>query len=150
MAVFLTSAAHGCTGQQMPDAPDLFPGTCNPVAQTRCAAGEKCTAIQDRDPTGSGFAQWHTGCVPDGMTPSGGDCLYPSPQRNGGADTCIAGYFCVGNSLPYGRCANICDPGAAPGQRGGCASDQICRTGTGVFSPRGFMDMGLAGVCVMK
>lgn len=73
--------------------------TCNPVAQTGCASGERCTAL------GSGTMVSY-GCVSDagGLGPN--ESCEPSPQD--GLDGCPAGYVCLADEGDNGLCAGLC------------------------------------------
>jgi hypothetical protein len=81
---------------------------CDPVAQTGCAAGERCTRV---GLSGGGAI---TTCAPEGTVPEGGTCWAPAV----GADDCVAGTLCV-----EGRCAATCASGASS-----------CSCDTGAFS----------------
>ena len=68
---------------------------CNPLAQTGCMAGEKCSPPHDPFEPGCGY----TRCVPDGDVPTGGVCaVVPS-----GFDDCMGGDLCVGD-----ECKRMC------------------------------------------
>lgn len=87
------------------------PSACNPVAQTGCAAGEKCTQrVDSLDP----FLAV-TACVADGAVPLGSACVAGDPAVTG-ADDCAAGGYCV-NSV----CTEICSE--APDS---CPSATVC------------------------
>jgi len=70
---------------------------CNPVSQTGCAAGEKCTWQYHAE----GYGQ--VACVPAGPIPLDGACDFVAPGPTGGYDDCAAGLFCGG-----GTCKSIC------------------------------------------
>src|SRR5687767_10282055 len=63
--------------------PDAMVSTaeCNPVSQTGCAAGEKCSSIRDMP----------TSCQAAGTVTGGGPCTVP---EGGGPDDCEAGFIC--------------------------------------------------------
>ena len=68
------------------DQPDAPPsGECNPVAQSGCAAGEKCALILDDVDTGAG----HVGCIMDGTAAIGEACTDPVVVDT--SDSCLAG-----------------------------------------------------------
>ena len=69
---------------------------CDPVAQTGCNPGEKCTFVRDVE----NQADSRTFCRPDGSVQSGNVCT-SDPVT--GLDDCVAGLFCGG-----GICAEIC------------------------------------------
>ncbi len=124
----------------------LAPGgdrTCDPVAQTGCNPGEKCTFVRDIEHP----AESRTFCRPDGSVQSGNVCTSDAVT---GLDNCVAGLFCAGgicaeicsmapdscssgfscallpglvDSPGVGVCQVICDPLSDPS---GCAVDEAC------------------------
>jgi hypothetical protein len=107
---------------------------CNPLAQTGCLIGEKCTWIVDQlQPQEVG----HVGCAPDGSASSDGACI-PGPPGPDGFDDCVKGNICLG-----GECKVICDPQAAP-VASGCDAQHFCQRYPGVFESGG---MTIAGGC---
>src|SRR4051794_3670971 len=81
--------------------------TCNPLAQTGCNAGEKCTWTTDQDTPPIG----HVGCAPEAAAPKaiGAVCTDP-PAGPMGYDDCAKGSVCLS-----GECKQICDTaGGAP------------------------------------
>jgi hypothetical protein len=113
---------------------------CNPVMQTGCNAGEKCTWIVDIDGTATTNDVGHIGCVTAGTTPDGGACNDATAAANGGADTCIAGDLCISR-----KCKPICDPQLVDGSAAGaCKADFSCSIYAGVFESGGDPT---AGVC---
>jgi hypothetical protein len=111
------------------DAPviDAPPPTCNPLAQTGCNTGEKCTWIVDAyAPNYVG----HVGCVPDGTAGSGATCQFGAAGATG-YDNCVKGTVCNNYSGSPGVCRDICDPqGGAPM----CNQTHACVTYGGLFS----------------
>ncbi len=97
-----------------PDDPDANVGACNPVAQTGCNSGEKCTWIVDVAGTPPDPDLGHTGCVTDGTVAEGDACTLPET----GADDCVAGTYCLRSV-----CTEICS--SAPNS---CPSGEICST----------------------
>jgi hypothetical protein len=91
---------------------------CDPVAQTGCLAGERCTRVVLPDYTPI------TSCVPAGTVPAGGACA--SPEL--GADDCVAGTICAG-----GVCAAICELGSSSCNCLGAAFSDV--PGAGVCVP---------------
>jgi hypothetical protein len=72
---------------------------CNPVAQTGCSPGEKCTAVQV-----SGNQEAHA-CVSD---PGGLEPFDPcNASLNDGIDGCPAGFVCL-EGADGGACVNLC------------------------------------------
>ncbi len=104
-----------------PDAAgDAGNGVCNPLTQTGCPCGDKCTWIIDQvSPTFAG----HIGCAPNGTMAARQACTRNAPGATGW-DDCIAGAYCLGPLAGGpGTCKLICDPaGGAPscGPSGGC------------------------------
>lgn len=70
---------------------------CDPVAQTGCAAGERCTADFQADGTSI------TTCAAAGTVTVGGACVRPPT----GVDDCVAGSVCAD-----GTCAEVCSVAA--------------------------------------
>lgn len=98
-----------------PDAggpPDAMPGPCDPVTQTGCVTGQKCTYIQGTSN--------HTGCATDGTTPIGGSCT------SAGVDDCVGGSYCQG-----GECVAICS--TSPDT---CGSSAQCQLYANTFDDR--------------
>jgi len=121
----LSVGALGCSGDDddgadvdggdaagpLPDARIDAGVACNPVAQTGCLPGEKCTWIVDSaGPPELG----HTGCATEGAATGGAACTAPET----GADDCVAGFYCL-NSV----CNEICT--SAPNS---CPAGSICST----------------------
>jgi len=93
---------------------------CNPVWQTGCGVGEKCTPIR-RDAVGDSVL----GCVPAGDVATGGVCAYGPDGEATGSDDCIAGDVCVA-----GICERICV--TAPDS---CEGRSLCTGYDGLFCP---------------
>ena len=117
------------SGSGTPDAPMV----CNPLTQTGCATGQKCTWVTDAtmpQPLG------HIDCVPDGTVAAGAACTQGTPGPMG-YDNCMAGLYCQGM-----KCKTICDPqGGSPM----CPTNYACSTYEGLFGPVG--QPVAAGVC---
>lgn len=139
--VVLAAACGGGGKPQLLDAAVDSQFACNPVAQTGCKAGEKCTWIVDIDGTMTTNEVGHIGCAPVGATPTadGAACADAVAATNGGVDTCAAGDLCISR-----KCKPICDPQTAAGVAGSCKTDFACTTYAGVFD---FGASALAGVC---
>jgi hypothetical protein len=106
--------------------------TCDPLAQTRCNAGEKCTWILDAT---APAVLGHVGCVPDGTAALGAACGFGQAGPMG-YDNCTKGNVCVS-----GRCTQICDQsGGAPT----CAAKFACQSYSNLFDVN---SMTVAGVC---
>lgn len=87
---------------------------CNPVAQTGCADGEKCTWVTvDDDPV-----LGKTDCVPLAETPVeiGGTCDPGTPGEETGFDNCVAGAYCEGLV-----CTEVCS-----NNPDSCGETEIC------------------------
>jgi hypothetical protein len=99
--------------------------SCDPVAQTGCTAGEKCTAVVSEQ---DGSLR-RTTCVANGNRLEGQQC---TSDPDNGFDNCVAGLFCV-----QGTCQPVCEVGAdVPG----CFCSQFAgvfddREGVGVCQP---------------
>ena len=109
---------------------------CNPLTQTGCDAGQKCTWINDQDNPPIG----HVGCAPEGGvggTPIaiGGACTDPVAGPMG-YDDCAKGSVCLS-----GECKQICDVnGGTPA----CDMDHACTRYADFFESGG---TAVAGVC---
>jgi len=117
-----------------PNTDDTIVSACNPLTQTGCNPGEKCTWITDQVmPQEVG----HIGCAPDGTVAVGGACVDgpPGPQ---GFDNCLKGTICVN-----AECKTICDPQAAAAASG-CDAQHACNRYSGLFETGG---MTVAGAC---
>jgi len=94
---------------------DTFFGVyCDPVAQTGCGAGKKCTWIT---PPQTGDAPASVRCLPEGSAGLGSACTF---SEDFGYDDCARGLFC-GN----GTCDAIC----AYTPSGACGSGAACVRG---------------------
>ncbi len=149
----LLSVVAACGGgDSTPDAPDICVGAdcvdggatvdattaCNPVAQTGCEAGQKCTWITvvdgtAQDPDGVGLI----GCVADGAAAIGQACTSGEPGEATGFDNCAAGGYCIA-----GTCQEICTD--APDSCDSATS--ACGRYTGVFNDT----TPVIGVCDFK
>ena len=73
----------------------LDPGTCDALAQTGCATGQKCAWIWDeRDATAE---LGHIGCATDGTVAPGGACTFNMDPI--GFDNCVATCVLPGRSV---------------------------------------------------
>ncbi len=103
---------------------------CNPVAQTGCDPGDKCTwIVESADPYLA-----YTGCTTDGDKDLNEACTSPDT----GADDCMAGYYCLS-----GTCAEICNTAAMRAQ-GSCPDGYACGTYNQLFEDMGD---GAVGIC---
>ena len=84
---------------------------CDPITQTGCSTGERCTWVQVNQSTG------YVGCQPNGTVPGGGACKFGSGFP--ATDNCEAGYAC-----PGGICEALCDPNGSDS----CGSAASCTT----------------------
>ena len=92
------------------------PTDCDPVANTGCGSGEKCTFIAtSQDPF-----EGHTGCAPDGTVALGDPC---ATDGGTGVDDCLGGTFCQG-----GTCQEVCT--VTPDS---CPTDYHCSHTAGIF-----------------
>ncbi len=121
----------GGTKIVLPDASGdgMTVGTCSPLTQAGCNAGEKCNWIYDQlMPTVVG----HIGCEAEGTVAIGGAC----GNRAVGPDMCVKGAECVS-----GECKAICD------HQGGdpmCDADHACVRYQNLFTDG---TTTVAGVC---
>jgi hypothetical protein len=132
---FAAGHGHGCVAGRgpfyecddpMPVDPCAIttPVICNVLQQTGCAAGEKCTWIEDATtPQKVG----HIGCAPDGTVARGASCMYTPPGANGGYDDCMKGDVC-----DHGACKQICDQN---GSQPMCGAGFACSVGASLFGP---------------
>jgi hypothetical protein len=144
-AVAALAAACGGGGKtQLLDASIDAQLVCNPIAQTGCKAGEKCTWIVDANanPTTMTSQIGHVDCVavdaaavPDGMA-----CTPAMAGVSAGADNCAKGDICISRV-----CKQICDPQLASGAgAGACDTTHACLSYRGVFESTG---IAAAGAC---
>jgi hypothetical protein len=115
--------------------------TCNPLMQTGCNAGEKCSWIIDAtDPQYVG----HVGCVMDGTKNVGDACTFGAAGATG-FDDCKAGGVCSQFSTPgtEGVCKQVCDNAGGDPM---CDANHVCVTYSRLFST-GATSPAAAGVC---
>lgn len=109
---------------------------CNPLANTGCPTGEKCSWIIDT--FNGNDAIGHIGCVADGGKKVGEACMIGTGGRMAtGADNCAAGLYCNG-----GVCKQVCDPAGGAPQ---CGENFACARYTNTFGNKG--ETAKAGVC---
>ncbi len=107
------------------DAPPA--GPCDPLTQTGCAAGEKCTWLVDAlMPQHVG----HVGCAPDGAVQADQSCTYGAPGVTG-YDNCVKGLVCSNLTGGTGFCRTICD---TQGSAVSCDSNHTCAAYADWFS----------------
>jgi hypothetical protein len=118
------------------DAPTTVTDKCNVLAQTGCAAGEKCTWFTD---SVSGDTQTgHVDCAPSGPVALNGACKIGDGGATAtGFDDCAKGLYCSGRV-----CKTVCDPA---GNEPACGENLACAIYTNTFSNEG--DPARAGVC---
>lgn len=95
---------------------------CEPVAQTGCSAGQKCSQVTlSAEPE----PPLETRCVQAGTQAKFETCSHGDPGDSG-FDDCEAGLICFG-----GACQEICsaDPDS-------CPADATCQEGPGIFPDR--------------
>jgi len=93
--------------------------TCDPLTQTHCSPGEKCTWILD-----ALQLQYvgHIGCAPDGVANLGDPCMYGAPGATG-YDACKKGAMCGDYRGGIDVCKHICN---LQGDRPMCDATQAC------------------------
>lgn len=92
------------------------PTDCNPIANTGCEGGDKCTFIVTSEDPFTGI----TGCADDGAVDVGGAC---SRDAGTGVDDCVGGSLCMN-----GICEEICSVNP-----NSCSSSYTCSHTTGFF-----------------
>ncbi|MAQ19703.1 MAG: hypothetical protein CMN30_33485 [Sandaracinus sp.] len=88
------------------------PDDCEPVSQTGCAAGEKCTYVYEV----GDMTRGRTTCAPEGSIDVGESCAFAA-MSGGEVDDCVPGAVCEA-----GVCTPICDALAS----GGCDDGAVC------------------------
>ncbi len=83
---------------------------CNPITQSPCPTGQRCTAVDTGTST-------DLGCVADGTVDVNGSCTQGAVGATTGFDNCKRGLICVS-----GKCTGICDPQASTP----CGSGEAC------------------------
>ncbi len=121
---------------------------CNPLTQTGCATGEKCTWIYDLVSADATNILGHVGCAPEGDKAVGDQCTRNAAGAEGW-DDCTKDGFCKAKRELIGPggvgvCEQVCD------NNGGdptCAADASCVAYHNIFEDSG---MNVAGVCDKK
>lgn len=117
------SAGTGATGGSAgADGGDAGPA-CDPLQQTGCASGQRCTWVTTTQ-SGDG----HLACVADGSVALGGACSTGAPGETTGYDNCKKGLGCA-----QGWCETLCDASAV----NACASGYTCQVYSGLYAPVG-------------
>jgi hypothetical protein len=113
---------------------------CNPLANTGCAANEKCTWLLDAlMPNYVG----HIGCAPQGTAQVGETCMYGAPGETG-YDNCVGGTVCSNyRGTGPGICKSICDQ---QGNEPACDANHVCVVYANLFD-LGETTPAAAGVC---
>jgi len=132
----LAGLAAACDGkeaavvdaEQPQEADACFRDTCNPLSQTGCEAGQKCTWQHHTEDSG------RVACVPDGTVALGDACTFLEPGETTGYDDCASGGYC------RGVCKAICEdaPDSCP------AKQAACMVYAGIFEECG---QPFAGLC---
>jgi hypothetical protein len=124
-----------CPCDADPGVTEDAPRTCDPLLQTGCSVGEKCTWI--RVSTGAETAQQRgvTGCAPNGSRGLEVACTYGPSGASVGFDDCEVGLVCVAPpeaEQASGLCRPICgllDDDTAP-----CPANSGCAARRKLFS----------------
>jgi hypothetical protein len=74
--------------------------TCDPVGQTGCPMGQKCTAILS-----GGLVAYTCAAAPGGLGPDESCMASPSD----GIDGCPSGYACLADEAGAGLCSSLCE-----------------------------------------
>ncbi|HSQ63645.1 MAG TPA: hypothetical protein VLM85_10545 [Polyangiaceae bacterium] len=132
----------GDAGDAGGDAGDASVPLCDPIAQTGCNTGEKCTWVRDTlSPTVTGELR----CVQDGNVNSGGNCSYGASGSTTGYDNCKKGLICKAplTESAAGSCVQICDVTATSNAPGACPANMACSTYSSYFVNNGSPTTGL-------
>lgn len=146
MAGLLVACGGG--GKSNPDAPMIVTtdagidaptaGVCDPIKQTGCDAGQKCTWIRIQATSTSQVGQ--LGCVADGTVALNGSCTWGAAGSSTGYDNCVKGNICLASSRTdkaSGLCLGICDITALAGAAGACATNYACGRYSNFFENAG-------------
>ena len=119
-----------------PDSCGYYFGACNPLTQTGCNVGEKCTwaLVPDHPPLG------YVDCAPEGTVPIGAACSYSETMHvdecgrlvTDTADNCVKGAVCspvAGDGT--GVCKQVCDNAGGNPMRD---ASHACVVQPGLFS----------------
>src|SRR3954467_9138582 len=122
--------------------------TCNPLAQTGCNAGEKCTWVYDLVSADGLQILGHVGCAPEGDKAVGAQCTRNAAGAQGWDDCTKTGFCKAKRELvgPGGQgvCEQICDNNGGDPM---CGSGASCVAYHNVFE---VSTMNVAGVCDVK
>ncbi|MEO6774959.1 MAG: hypothetical protein ABI467_18465 [Kofleriaceae bacterium] len=124
--------------------------TCNPLSQTGCNTGEKCTWVYDLVSADGTNILGHVGCAPDGDKVAHDQCTRNAAGAQGW-DDCKAGTFCKAKRELVGPggvgvCEQVCDNSGADATSA-CATDSACVAYHNIFE---VSSMNVAGVCDYK
>ena len=113
-------------------------GACDPVAQTGCDTGQKCTWVRIQ---ASATEQVGTlECVMDGTVALNGACTWGAAGATTGYDNCSKGLICLASSrtdMATGTCSTICNTSAATGAAGACPTNYACGLYSNFFENTG-------------
>ena len=122
-------------------------GTCDILAQTGCAAGEKCAWVRVSVSQAQQIGQM--ACVPAGAQALDAECAYGAMGATTGYDNCQAGLVCLANSradMATGRCREICDV-MGTNTAAACPTGFACGAYASFFQNSGATAPPPAGVC---
>ena len=134
-----------CGGKKDPmvmtaDAAPMMTGTCDPVKQTGCGTGEKCTWVR----TVATQTEQHgvMACVKLAAAPVAlnGACAYGASGTATGYDNCDKGLICSASSAKEaatGACVGICDTTGLTSADGACATNYACAKYNAYFANDG-------------
>ncbi len=135
------TGAAGCTSEcacaTTTTTTTLPAGACNPLTQSGCASGNKCTWIQVAD---SPETLGRVGCVANGTVAAGGTCTQGAVGDQTGFDNCQAGLVCISNV-----CQDICGFDGSPAAP--CADGYHCTRYANLFANGS--DDPVAGACTL-
>jgi hypothetical protein len=112
-AALALAIAAACGSGGGSSAPDAGVAACDPLAQTGCAGGEKCTVIL---PAGDGNGA--TDCVADGSVGEGEPCALTERADGTRVDDCAGPLVCGPEQ--------VCTPPCVFRERGSCGEQATC------------------------
>jgi hypothetical protein len=136
----LVAVACGGGGKTQPLDAGVDQLICDPTAQTRCKADEKCTWVVDANATAKTGPVGHVDCVavdPNAVA-RGMACTPAAAGVSGGADNCARGDICIS-----AVCKQICDLQLTSGT-GACDATHACLSYVDVFETP---NAPIAGAC---
>lgn len=134
LSAAILALAAGCISETPGGGFDARFATCDPIVQTGCAAGEKCSVIL---PPESSTADGVTECLPDGSIGAGEPCELVTREDGSRIDECAAPLVCGPE--------RVCTPACQFGVRGSCGDEATCIAVNHYFED---VTAGRVGMCV--